>query len=174
MTRWLAALPVIALLLFAGLGLSQLLSPQKGEFERVSRDAPDRAFETMEGGVVTYSQPPGDAAIVVNLFASWCAPCEAEHPQLVALSKAFPGRVYGILYKDSPENGAGFLDRMGNPFAGVALDPDGQGGLDFGLTGVPETFVISHEGKILLHVPGPLDAKAVREVSGALNAPREP
>jgi cytochrome c biogenesis protein CcmG/thiol:disulfide interchange protein DsbE len=61
---------------------------------------------------------------------------------------------------------------MGNPFTEVALDPDGQGGLDFGLTGVPETFVISSEGEILVHVSGPLGPDDVREVSGALNAPR--
>ena len=89
------------------------------------------------------------------------------------LSDAFPDRIYGILYKDSRENGAAFLDRMGNPFAEVAIDADGQGGLDFGLTGVPETFVISSAGEILVHITGPLDDGDVREVRGALNTPRD-
>jgi cytochrome c biogenesis protein CcmG, thiol:disulfide interchange protein DsbE len=172
MKRWMAAIPVIALLLFAGLGMSRLLNPEKGRFERVSRAAPDRLFKTLDGGAISFAPPPGNQSIVVNLFASWCAPCVAEHPQLMALSEAFPGRVYGILYKDTGENGAAFLERMGNPFTAVAVDPDGQGGLDFGLTGVPETFVISSDGEILLHVAGPLGPDDVDEVSGALNAPR--
>ena len=126
MKRWLAAIPVVALLLFAVLALSQLLSPKKGDFERISRVAPDRLFETLEGGALTFAPPPGDQSVVVNLFASWCAPCEAEHPQLVALANAFPGRVYGVLYKDTEANGEDFLNRMGNPFTEVALDPDGM------------------------------------------------
>ena len=173
MKRWLAAIPVVALLLFAGLALSQLLSPKKGDFERISRAAPERLFETLDGGTVTFAPPPGGKNVVVNLFASWCAPCEAEHPRLMELSVAFPNRIYGVLYKDSRENGAAFLERMGNPFTGVAVDTDGQGGLDFGLTGVPETFVISSEGEILVHITGPLDDGDVREVRGALNAPRD-
>ena len=172
MKRWLAVVPVAMLVLFAGLALSQLLSPKKGDFERVSRAAPDRQFTTLDGGDMTFAPPPGEETIVVNLFASWCAPCEAEHPQLMTLSERFPGRVYGVLYKDTPDNGAEFLERMGNPFARVAVDPDGQGGLDFGLTGVPETFVISSNGEILLHVAGPLGPDDVKEVSGALSAPR--
>lgn len=173
MKRWLAIIPVVALLLFAGLALSQLLSPKKGDFERVSRAAPERLFETLDGATITFAPPPGGSNVVVNLFASWCAPCEAEHPRLMELSDAFPDRVYGILYKDSRENGAAFLDRMGNPFAEVAIDADGQGGLDFGLTGVPETFVISSAGEILVHITGPLDDGDVREVRGALNTPRD-
>tara|TARA_R110002020_G_scaffold83397_1_gene206712 strand:+ start:124790 stop:125311 length:522 start_codon:yes stop_codon:yes gene_type:complete len=172
MKRWLAAIPVALLVLFAGLALSQLLSPKKGEFERVSRAAPDRPFDTLDDGTISFSPSPGNETVVVNLFASWCAPCEAEHPQLMALSEEFPGRVYGVLYKDTAAKGAEFLERMGNPFARVALDPDGQGGLDFGLTGVPETFVISSDGEILLHVAGPLGTDDVKEVSGALRAPR--
>lgn len=173
MRRWLAAIPVLALVLFAALALSQLLSPKKGDFERVSRAAPERLFETLDDGAITFAPPPGDQSIVVNLFASWCAPCEAEHPRLMELSDAFPDRIYGVLYKDSRKNGVAFLERMGNPFTGVAVDPDGQGGLDFGLTGVPETFVISSDGEILVHITGPLDDGDVRVVRGALNAPRD-
>ena len=83
-----------------------------------------------------------------------------------------PGQVYGILYKDKVEDGAGFLERLGNPYTQVALDPEGRGGLDFGLTGVPETFVISGDGDIILHIGGPLDEALVQKVSGALEAPR--
>ena len=172
MKRWLAAVPVVALVLFAGLAAWQLSHPEKGDFERTSRTAPTRVFEQLGGGTLSFSPPPGGQTIAVNLFASWCAPCEAEHPRLVALAAEYPGQVYGVLYKDTPENGRKFLSELGNPYAAIALDPDGQGGLDFGLTGVPETFVISSRGEILEHIDGPLNEAAAKRVGEALSAPR--
>ena len=77
-----------------------------------------------------------------------------------------------MLYKDTPANGRKFLEELGNPYADIVLDPNGQGGLDFGLTGVPETFVISADGEILEHIAGPLDAASVKRVGEALSAPR--
>lgn len=172
MKRWLAVIPVVALILFAGIAGWELSHPEKGDFERVSRIAPTRSFERLDGGSFSFSPPPGGETIAVNLFASWCAPCRAEHPQLVALAEAYPGRVYGVLYKDTPENGRKFLGELGNPYADIAMDPDGQGGLDFGLTGVPETFVISSQGEILEHIAGPLDEASAKRVGEALAAPR--
>lgn len=172
MKRWMAAVPAVALVLFAGLGLWQLNNPEKGDFERVSRSAPTRTFERLDGGTLSFSPSPTGETIVVNLFASWCAPCRAEHPRLMELSEQFPDRIFGVLYEDTPENGRAFLSELGNPFADVVLDPDGQGGLDFGLTGVPETFVISSEGEILLHIDGALDADAAKRVGEALITPR--
>tara|TARA_B100000614_G_scaffold185750_1_gene166527 strand:- start:7477 stop:7998 length:522 start_codon:yes stop_codon:yes gene_type:complete len=172
MKRWIAAIPVTALVLFAGLAGWELSHPEKGDFERISRTAPDRAFERLEGGTLRFAPTPNGRTIAVNLFASWCAPCEAEHPRLTALAEAHPGQVYGVLYKDTPANGRKFLEELGNPYADIVLDPSGQGGLDFGLTGVPETFVISADGEILEHIAGPLDAAAVKQVGEALSAPR--
>jgi len=134
------------------------------------RPAPVRSFETLIGPELEYdfSQIANDRPIAVNLFASWCGPCAVEHPLLLNLEQAYPDQVYGLLYKDTPEKGRAFLQRLGNPYTAVAMDPSGQGGLDFGLTGVPETFVISPKGKILLHVRGPLDADTLQEVSDLL------
>ena len=172
MNRWIFALPVAALVLFGLLGAWRMLNPSKGDFERISRAAPQFVFALRDGGEVSFAPPPGGQTVAVNLFASWCAPCEAEHPLLIRLGTAHPEQVYGILYKDTPENGDAFLDRLGNPYAVVALDPDGKGGLDFGLTGVPETFVISGEGEIVLHINGPLDEASLQKISEALGAPR--
>lgn len=173
MKPWLAAIPVVALVLFAGLAGWELSHPEKGDFERVSREAPERSFARLNGdGDLTFSPPPGGQTVAVNLFASWCAPCRAEHPRLTELAEAHPGQVYGVLYKDTPENGRQFLEELGNPYADIAIDPDGQGGLDFGLTGVPETFVISSQGEILEHIAGPLDAESAKRVGEALEAPR--
>lgn len=171
MKPWLAAVPVAALVLFAGLAGWELSHPDKGDFERVSRAAPTRSFERLDGGTISFAPPPGGQAVVVNLFASWCAPCVAEHPMLVALGEAHPGQIYGVLYKDTPANGQKFLSELGNPYADIAVDPNGQGGLDFGLTGVPETFVISSEGEILEHIAGPLTEDSVKRVGEALAAP---
>lgn len=172
MNRWIFALPVAALVLFGLLGAWRMLNPSKGDFERISRAAPQFVFALRDGGEVSFAPPPGGQTVAVNLFASWCAPCEAEHPLLLKLGTAHPEQVYGILYKDTPENGDAFLDRLGNPYAVVALDPEGKGGLDFGLTGVPETFVISGEGEIVLHINGPLDEASLQKISEALGAPR--
>jgi len=172
MNRWIFALPVAALVLFGLLGAWRMLDPAKGDFERVSRAAPEFVFALKEGGDISFAPPPTGETAAVNLFASWCAPCEAEHKYLMQLGAAHPGKLYGILYKDTPENGDAFLARLGNPFTAVALDPEGRGGLDFGLTGVPETFVISGEGEIILHIAGPLDEASLQKVSEALGAPR--
>jgi cytochrome c biogenesis protein CcmG/thiol:disulfide interchange protein DsbE len=172
MKRWAYLLPVLLLLgigIFAG---RQMLSPQKAEFARVSRAAPQHVFPLMTGGEISFAAAPGETPIAVNLFASWCGPCELEHPYLIDIGSAHPGQLYGVLYRDSEENGRAFLERLGDPFTAIALDPQGRGGLDFGLTGVPETFVISPEGEILLHISGPLDAASTKKVSGALTAPR--
>lgn len=172
MNRWIFALPVAALVLFGLLGAWRMLNPSKGDFERISRAAPEFVFERKDGGEITFAPPPGGSAVAVNLFASWCAPCEAEHPMLMKLGAAYPGQLYGILYKDTPQNGEVFLEKLGNPFTAIALDPEGKGGLDFGLTGVPETFVISGEGEIILHIDGPLDETSLQKISEALGAPR--
>ncbi|MFN4225446.1 MAG: redoxin family protein [Hyphomonas sp.] len=172
MKRWLFALPIAVLIGFGLLGAWRMLNPAKGEFERTSRAAPAFVFELREGGEMSFAPPPGGQTVAVNLFASWCAPCRAEHHHLMKLGAEHPGRLYGVLYKDSVETGDAFLAELGNPFTAVALDPQGRGGLDFGLTGVPETFVISGTGEILLHIAGPLDETSARNVSEALAAPR--
>ena len=174
MNRAMTLIPVLALLAIGAVGLWQLFDPDKGDFERTSRDAPTNTFATLDGEAIQFAPPPTGGPIAVNLFASWCAPCEAEHKLVSALSDQNPGQVYGVLYKDDPDNGREFLQRLGNPYTKIALDRNGQGGLEFGLTGVPETFVISEDGKILEHIAGPLDEKTVRRVDEALNSAPSP
>jgi cytochrome c biogenesis protein CcmG/thiol:disulfide interchange protein DsbE len=89
------------------------------------------------------------APALVNIFASWCGPCRVEHPLWVALAKEGRVPVFGINYKDRPADAAGWLARNGNPYAGVGADLDGRVGIDWGVYGVPETFVIDREGRIV-------------------------
>jgi cytochrome c biogenesis protein CcmG/thiol:disulfide interchange protein DsbE len=171
MKFWQAALPLAVLLGLGVLGAVQLMQPEEESFvAKADRAAPERTFPLLDASEETigFAEPPGDRPVMVNLFASWCAPCRAEHGDITELADTHPGQVYGLAYKDAPEATRGFLAELGNPFEKIGVDQSGQGGLDFGLTGVPETFVISPEGKIILHVRGPLDAERRRKVAAAL------
>lgn len=171
MKRWQAIVPLAALAGLGILGGVQLFRPAEDSFvAKADRLAPGRTFPLLEDDsrTISFAPPPGDKPVMVNLFASWCAPCRAEHPDITALAQAHPGQVYGLAYKDDPLATRAFLDEMGDPFTAIGVDRDGQGGLDFGLTGVPETFVISPDGKIILHVRGPLDAGRRKQVAEAL------
>ena len=92
---------------------------------------------------------------IVNVWASWCGPCRIEHPKLVALA-AEGVTVYGLNYKDAPENAAVFLEELGDPYTRIGVDERGRVGIDFGVYGVPETFVVDAEGKIRYKLVGPI------------------
>ena len=98
---------------------------------------------------------------VVNVWASWCAPCRQEHPLLMDLAKNPAVRVVGINYKDNPENARRFLGALGNPFAAVGGDPSGRAAIDWGVYGVPETFVVGPDGAIRHKHIGPLTPEAM-------------
>ncbi|MEE9380025.1 MAG: redoxin family protein [Hyphomonadaceae bacterium] len=168
MKRWLAVIPLVLLAGLAVLGASRLYGGGSGGVVGQVRVAPGFVFERLGAGEpLVFNPPPEGEVIIVNLFASWCGPCEAEHPMLLALSEIAPTRLYGVLYKDSEENGRAFLTELGDPFTAVGMDPDGQGALDFGLTGVPETYVVDADGRILLHVTEaltPADVSRIREL----------
>ncbi len=92
---------------------------------------------------------------LVNFWASWCAPCRAEHPTLMQL-QAEGLDVYGVNYKDQPANALKFLDELGDPFTGAGADSTGRMALSWGVYGVPETYLVNGEGQIILRVAGPL------------------
>jgi cytochrome c biogenesis protein CcmG/thiol:disulfide interchange protein DsbE len=103
---------------------------------------------------------------VVNVFASWCAPCRDEHPVLTKLAQDPRIRLVGINYKDDAENARRFLGRLGNPYAAVGVDPKGRAAIDWGVYGVPETFVVAGDGTIRYKFVGPLTDEAVTNVLG--------
>jgi cytochrome c biogenesis protein CcmG/thiol:disulfide interchange protein DsbE len=97
---------------------------------------------------------------LVNFFASWCAPCRVEHPVLATLAAdGLP--IYGIAYKDDPARTAAFLEELGNPYAGIALDQTGRDAPNWGLYGVPETFVLAGDGTVIDRMPFPLTPELV-------------
>ena len=97
---------------------------------------------------------------LVNYWASWCAPCRVEHPHLEALAEEGV-TIYGVNYKDQPGNALGFLEELGDPYTAIGADPNGRMALDWGLYGVPETYVIDGEGRVVLRFPGPITERVL-------------
>lgn len=173
MKRLMAFLPLALLAIVVALSAFMLL--RGGERETVSagqigRQQPTYALSRLGGGDFVTSDDHAGRAHVINLFASWCTPCRAEHPVLMEL-RARGVAIVGVAYKDEPENAAGFLRELGNPFESVGLDPEGRFGLELGMAGVPETFVIGPDGTIRAVYRGPLTPDVVeRTILPALEA----
>lgn len=99
---------------------------------------------------------------LVNFWASWCAPCRVEHPHLMALAEqGIP--IYGVNYKDSAPNAAAFLEELGSPYAALVADQNGRGALEWGVYGVPETYVIAGDGTILGRMAGPITGRSITQ-----------
>lgn len=98
---------------------------------------------------------------VVNFWASWCGPCVQEHPLLVALSVKTGVRIIGVNYKDQPTAARRFLGRYGNPYAAVGADTNGRGAIEWGVYGMPETFVVNGQGRIVYKHVGPISAETL-------------
>ncbi len=99
---------------------------------------------------------------LVNYWASWCAPCRVEHPHLETLAdEGIP--IYGVNYKDEPGKALAFLDELGDPYEGIGADANGRMALDWGLYGVPETYVIAGDGTVVLRFAGPITERVMEE-----------
>jgi cytochrome c biogenesis protein CcmG, thiol:disulfide interchange protein DsbE len=135
---------------------SQLVGKSAPEFTLPPLDEEAQSFERAE---LSQGRPT-----VINFFASWCTPCRVEHPTLQALAARGDITLYGIDYKDIPEKARAFLKELGNPFGKINEDRDGRVAIDFGVTGVPETFVIDGKGVIKAHFAGPINDAVVEGV----------
>jgi cytochrome c biogenesis protein CcmG, thiol:disulfide interchange protein DsbE len=172
----LMALPLI---MFTGLAVLFLFGLHDGDPSRIpsaliGHPAPQTALPPLEGLVNNGEPVPGlDPATfkgkvsLVNVWASWCVPCHDEAPLLTALGQDKRLQVIGINYKDTAENARRFLGRYGNPFGMVGVDSNGRAAIEWGVYGVPETFVVGREGTIVFKLVGPITSD---NIDGVLKA----
>lgn len=162
-----AALP---LLIFVGLATVFLTQLQSGRSVTeipsalLGTKAPPLQLPALEGGnrpALTTDAIKGKLTLV-NVFASWCVPCRQEHPVLLELSKDPRITVVGINYKDRNDNALRFLGELGNPYAAIGVDPNGKAAIDWGVYGIPETYLVSPDGIILYKKVGPFDPETFR------------
>lgn len=189
--RWLTLIPVVLFVALALVFLVRIITVGTDTSfipsALIGSPAPEFSLPPLEGLEADGAPVPGfsraDLAqgevTVLNVWASWCGPCRTEHPFLEKLAEDGRFRLYGIDYKDPTAGALQFLMTFGNPFDAVGVDATGRTGIDFGVYGVPETFVIGRDGTILYKFVGPITSEeALRErlmpeIEKALAAPAE-
>ncbi|PRX08849.1 UNVERIFIED_ORG: cytochrome c biogenesis protein CcmG/thiol:disulfide interchange protein DsbE [Martelella mediterranea] len=170
-----AALPLIVVAaLFAVFGWQILFGRDPSEIPSVliGKQAPELNLPPLEGSnrpALTSAEIAGKFTLV-NVFASWCVPCRQEHPFLMELSENPDVNVVGINYKDNPDNALRFLGELGNPYSAIGVDKRGAAVIDWGVYGVPETFVVGPDGTIIFKKVGPIDpASYAKDILPVIN-----
>jgi cytochrome c biogenesis protein CcmG/thiol:disulfide interchange protein DsbE len=163
MRRLLYLIPV-AVFVAVGVGLAVGLTRDPGTLPSALIDHPVPAFDlpALDGGEGFSSADLLGQVSLVNVFASWCVPCRVEHPVLMKLAESGV-RIYGINYKDSPDQAQAWLAELGNPFQKIGADRNGRVGIEWGVYGVPETFVIDALGRIRHKQVGPIQARDLEQ-----------
>lgn len=160
MKRLLYAVPVLALLFLGYLFFRSLNGPPPDELPSalIDKPAPQTALPPLDAAAKGFAPTDLRAGhvTVLNVWASWCVPCRAEAPALAELSQMKGIALYGIVYEDSAKAARQYLREVGNPFSRIDLDRRGQAGIDWGVYGVPETFVVDGRGIVRLRYAGPI------------------
>jgi cytochrome c biogenesis protein CcmG, thiol:disulfide interchange protein DsbE len=169
--RWIFLLPFMLFAALCLLFFTRLFAgdPSKVPSALIQRSVPDVSLPALQGLMRQGVPIPGfssedlknGSVTLVNVWASWCGPCREEHPFLMELAKDKNLQIIGLNYKDAPDQARRFLGALGNPYAKVGVDPQGRAAIDWGVYGVPETFLISRQGLILHKHIGPLTPEAV-------------
>ena len=163
-------LPLIGFLILAGFAAAALFATLSGSRNPaqlpsvlIGKRAPATPVPLLDNGMATLDLADfAGEPLLVNFFASWCAPCRAEAPALALLAESVT--VIGIAYKDKPLDTTAFLTQFGNPFSAIGVDRDGRLGFAWGVYGVPESYVIGSDGTVLLRHAGPIDRRVLDEV----------
>ena len=172
-------LMVLPPVIFAGLAAMFYLGMQREDPDalpsvKIGREAPPVVLTELGGAPLFDNATLREPGVkIVNYWASWCAPCRVEHPHLMALAaEGIP--IYGINYKDDPAKAMAFLDELGNPYAAMGADSTGRTAIDWGVYGVPETYVIDGEGTVLFRLAGPVTSMTLEnQLRPAIEAARD-
>jgi cytochrome c biogenesis protein CcmG, thiol:disulfide interchange protein DsbE len=152
----------LTLVLFLGIGLR--LNPREVPSPLIGKPAPAfKLAQLHEPGKTISQQDMVGQVWLLNVWASWCVACRQEHPVLMEFAKQGVVPLLGLNYKDGTENGAGWLRQFGNPYSISGVDADGRVGIDYGVYGVPETFVIDKKGVIRMKHIGPVTPEVITE-----------
>ncbi|MFC1664850.1 DsbE family thiol:disulfide interchange protein [Pseudomonadota bacterium] len=159
------ALPLITFFvisIFLGIGLT--LNPREIPSPLIGKPVPEFDLPAVKGRTLGLSNIDlkGEVSLV-NVFASWCTACRAEHPLLMDLARQKHIHIHGLNYKDKPQDAADWLNELGDPYTRTGADINGRVGIDWGVYGVPETFVVDHEGRIAYKQIGPITATKLKE-----------
>ena len=157
----------VGVAIFLGVGLT--MDPRLIPSPLLGKPVPDFSLEPVQGRVLGLSSTDlkGDVSLV-NVFASWCTACRYEHPVFMNLKKNGIVPIHGINYKDRPQDAEKWLEELGDPYTRTGADTDGQVSIDWGVYGVPETFVIDREGRIAYKQVGPITPEIFRNKIGPL------
>jgi cytochrome c biogenesis protein CcmG/thiol:disulfide interchange protein DsbE len=163
MNRFLLPLGIFAALV-ALLGVGLTLNPREVPSPLIGKTAPHFELPQLHQASSTFSEKDMLGKVwVLNVWASWCVSCREEHPVLLDLARSGTVPIYGLNYKDARPDGLAWLKNMGDPYQVSAFDADGRVGIDYGVYGVPETYVIDKRGVIRYKRIGPLTAEIVKE-----------
>lgn len=165
-----ALLPLVVFLVLAAVfAIGLRLDPREIPSVLVGREVPHFALPPVQGRQAGLSDADLHGQVsLLNVFASWCTECRVEHPFLLGLAQRGEVPVYGLNYKDKPADAQAWLDQLGDPYSRTGADLDGRVAIDFGVYGVPETFVIDASGRIAAKHIGPLTEQAYRETIAPL------
>ena len=165
--RLLFLLPLLTLALMAGFFAWSLLAgrdPSAIGSAMVGKPAPRLDLPALVGDTrVTDASLRSGKPVIVNFFASWCTPCLAEHPLFTRLAERDGATIVGVAWKNKPDEARAWLARLGDPYRQIGVDLEGRAGLDWGLSGVPETYLVDGSGIVRVHFRGPITEKDVRE-----------
>lgn len=167
MNKLLMMIPLAIFAAFAGLSLGGMMrdDPDALPSARVGQPAPTIVVTPLGDKPVFDDAALRDGQVkLVNFWASWCAPCRVEHPNLTQLAKTLP--VYGINYKDNGDKALAFLEELGDPYAGIGADSTGRLAIEWGVYGVPETYVVAGDGTILARLAGPVTQRTIASTLG--------
>ncbi|MEM6712596.1 MAG: DsbE family thiol:disulfide interchange protein [Pseudomonadota bacterium] len=166
--NWLALMPLGVVLTLCGVfGYQLLFGEPVNEIPSalIGQSVPETVLEPLDGqGTPGFGPQDFQGQVtLLNVFASWCAPCRQEHPMLMALSQDDRFQIIGINQKDQLSDARRFLTSLGNPYDRIGVDPNGRASIEWGVYGVPETFIVGADGVILHKHIGVFDARHVQE-----------